>query len=129
MATNADPNAPLNANVGAVLKEIASKGEAFSQKEPGARESLIASARSLIAALETPMETVLWMIWAEVRNHSTTPWTLVNDMYHSQHETLLVAWPLILVSLRNWRRMEGVLKALLSSLPLLEQILNCLQES
>ena len=33
-----------------------------------ARQAMIATARDLIASLETPLESILWMSWAEVRN-------------------------------------------------------------
>ena len=54
-------------NVTALLDEIALVGEAFSQKKAGAREHLISNARRLIAALETPVEAVTWIAWAEVK--------------------------------------------------------------
>ena len=41
--------------------------EQFVQGIPGARTNLIAQARSLIDALETPMEHLLTVIWANVR--------------------------------------------------------------
>lgn len=67
MAAHTSLDSPLNKNTKILLKDVAIKGEAFSRSEEGAREALIASARSLIMALETPMEAVTWMIWAEVR--------------------------------------------------------------
>ena len=36
------------------------------QGRPGARENMISQARSLVAALETPMEHILEVIWANV---------------------------------------------------------------
>lgn len=52
-----------------LLQEIATEGYRFEHDEPQAREKLIESARSLICSLETPMESILWMIWCEVRIH------------------------------------------------------------
>ncbi len=52
--------------VTALLGDVTLVGEAFSQKKAGAREQLIANARRLIAALETPIEAITWMAWAEV---------------------------------------------------------------
>lgn len=33
-----------------------------------ARVAVIAKARDLIASLETPLESIIWMAWAEVRS-------------------------------------------------------------
>ena len=56
------------ADVQNLLKEIDSYGQALLQgQDVAARVSLIARARSLIASLETPIESVTWMAWAEVR--------------------------------------------------------------
>ena len=54
-------------DVTALLDNIALVGEAFSQKKAGAREQLILNARRLVAALETPVEAITWMAWAEVK--------------------------------------------------------------
>ena len=53
-------------NVTALLQDIALVGEALAQKREGAREQLISNARRLVAALETPVEAITWMAWAEV---------------------------------------------------------------
>ena len=34
-----------------------------------ARLAMIATARDLITSLETPLESIIWMAWAEVSNH------------------------------------------------------------
>lgn len=52
--------------VTALLDDITLVGEAFSQKKAGAREQLMANARRLISVLETPVEAITWMAWAEV---------------------------------------------------------------
>ena len=48
------------------LREIEIGGQLLSKGQDGARTELITKARSLIAALETPIETIIWMAWAEV---------------------------------------------------------------
>ncbi len=53
-------------DVAALLDDIALVGEALSQKRAGARDQLISNARRLVAALETPVEAITWMAWAEV---------------------------------------------------------------
>ena len=56
------------ADVRNLLKEVDSYGQALLQgQDVAVRVSLIARARALIASLETPMESVTWMAWAEVR--------------------------------------------------------------
>lgn len=50
-----------------ILNAMTSEGQKLAQKDPVARTKLISQARSLIAALETPMECVLQIIWANVR--------------------------------------------------------------
>ncbi len=52
--------------VTALLEDINLVGEAFSQKKAGAREQLMANARRLISVLETSVEAITWMAWAEV---------------------------------------------------------------
>ncbi|KAI9686054.1 MAG: hypothetical protein M1822_004037 [Bathelium mastoideum] len=49
----------------ALISEIAAEGKKLANKEPGAREKIISQARELIATLETPLETLLWYVWAE----------------------------------------------------------------
>ena len=51
----------------ALLQDIAIQGQKFNQDElePEAREKLIQNARALISSLETPLESILWMIWSE----------------------------------------------------------------
>ena len=50
-----------------ILQALMVEQQKFAQKDPNARTNLISQARSLITALETPMEYVLQIIWANVR--------------------------------------------------------------
>ncbi|PVI08507.1 putative O-methyltransferase [Periconia macrospinosa] len=45
------------------LSQVAADGSKF-QKDPEARKELVASARELLDAAETPVESLLWHIWA-----------------------------------------------------------------
>ena len=56
-------------DVQSLLDEIYTHGQDLLRGQEVARTSLIAKARSLIAALETPMETITWIAWAEVYTH------------------------------------------------------------
>jgi len=57
-------------NFSGILDEITVYGYSLLQQKAGAREALSAKARSLIAALETPIEAITWIAWAEVRTLS-----------------------------------------------------------
>ncbi|KAI1360459.1 S-adenosyl-L-methionine-dependent methyltransferase [Xylaria arbuscula] len=46
------------------LSQIASYGDKLRDGDPTAREKLIKSARQLVSAAETPVETLLWNTWA-----------------------------------------------------------------
>jgi hypothetical protein len=46
------------------LQQIESDGSKFANGDPEARQRLIAGARELISAAETPVETLLWNVWA-----------------------------------------------------------------
>ncbi|KAI3399351.1 hypothetical protein diail_7078, partial [Diaporthe ilicicola] len=48
-----------------VLNQITSNGNGFMNDDPGSREKLLASARELIVAAESPVESLLWSIWAQ----------------------------------------------------------------
>jgi hypothetical protein len=48
------------------IDQVAMKGKDFHKGVPAARESLIASARELLAVAESPLKTLLWNIWALV---------------------------------------------------------------
>ena len=54
-------------NAESILDAMMAERQKFSQKDSDARTNLISQARSLIAALETPMEYILQIIWANVR--------------------------------------------------------------
>ena len=49
-----------------VLASLSSGGDAIRQGEAYARRQLLDAARSLIAELETPIETITRIAWAEV---------------------------------------------------------------
>ena len=49
-----------------ILASISSGGDALRQGEAYARRNLLDAARSLIAELETPIETITRITWAEV---------------------------------------------------------------
>ncbi|KAI0871813.1 S-adenosyl-L-methionine-dependent methyltransferase [Hypoxylon argillaceum] len=46
------------------LARVAAQGDKFEAAEPGSRESLIEAARDLLAAAESPVESLLWSIWS-----------------------------------------------------------------
>jgi hypothetical protein len=54
-------------NIAEALSKVAFEGQNYMSNGPGAREKLIASARELITATESPMESLLWAIWAQVQ--------------------------------------------------------------
>ena len=55
-----------HADVQSLLHDIGSEGQRLLSGGHAARSNLITKARSLIATLETPVETVTWIAWAEV---------------------------------------------------------------
>ena len=55
-----------SSDVGKIISDIVTEGQRLEMKESNARETLIVQARRLIAALETPMENLLWTMCAEV---------------------------------------------------------------
>ena len=67
-----------------LLNEIDDNGKALFRGQGAARTTLIAKARSLIAALETPAETMTWIAWAEV---CKIP--VVHYQFWSKYSTLL----------------------------------------
>ncbi|KAI1843046.1 hypothetical protein JX265_005174 [Neoarthrinium moseri] len=52
-------------NISQALSQVAAEGNDFLNGQPGSREKLIASARDLIAVAESPVESLLWSIWAQ----------------------------------------------------------------
>ena len=48
------------------LSQVASDGDKFRDGDPTARAKLVKSARQLVAAAESPVETLLWNTWALV---------------------------------------------------------------
>jgi hypothetical protein len=63
MATESDPH---NQAIRSALNEVSTEGTKLLSGDSAARERLIASAHELIAATETPVETLLRNIWARV---------------------------------------------------------------
>ncbi|KAI2618924.1 S-adenosyl-L-methionine-dependent methyltransferase [Hypoxylon sp. NC1633] len=55
------PNAE---NVARALKQVAEDGDKFLNNDSAARKRLVACARELVLAAETPVESLLWNIWA-----------------------------------------------------------------
>ena len=58
------PNAPHDLQ--SLIQEINSQSNAFSNGQTDARLRLVAAAQSLVQAMETPQETMLRYIWAQV---------------------------------------------------------------
>ncbi|KAI0838306.1 S-adenosyl-L-methionine-dependent methyltransferase [Hypoxylon sp. FL0890] len=52
-------------NLAQALSEVAAEGKKFMNGDLEARERLVTSARELVLAAETPVETLLWHIWAQ----------------------------------------------------------------
>jgi hypothetical protein len=56
-------------DVATLFKEISERRLSFDLSNKQSRTELLEGARSLCFALETPMEALLRMEWAEVRSH------------------------------------------------------------
>lgn len=67
MSDDPSESAAQRENIAQALSKVASQGQNYMSNELGAREKLIESARELIAATESPMESLLWAIWAQVQ--------------------------------------------------------------
>lgn len=67
--------------VAQALKQVAEDGKMFMNNDPSAREKLVASARALVLAAETPMDSLLWHVWALVWDlrHRVAHNTLMNN--------------------------------------------------
>lgn len=63
---------PEKDDIAQALDEIASVGSDYLKGTPNAREKLIEKARDLVKAAETPVESLLWNIWALVRTPTRT---------------------------------------------------------
>lgn len=55
-------------SIALALSQVAAEGTKFMNGDDEAREGLVTSARELAATAETPVESLLWNIWALVRN-------------------------------------------------------------
>ena len=78
-------------NIQALLKEIDTTGKSLSKDNQKARQQCLSAARSLCYALETPVESILRMNYAEV-SFLTLPHHVSLLMYciaHSKHTMLL----------------------------------------
>jgi hypothetical protein len=64
---------PESRDVATLLEQISAKGSGFIYGDSRSRGELLALAKSLCTALETPMEAILRMGWAQV-----TPITLLD---------------------------------------------------
>ncbi|KAF2728583.1 putative O-methyltransferase [Polyplosphaeria fusca] len=64
MSDNLTQTETQKENVARALDEIANVGKDFLNGNSEAREKLVASARELVTAAETPVESLLWHIWA-----------------------------------------------------------------
>ena len=58
-------------NVPHLLEEIASNGRSFALGNPKARKKALAAGRELCLALETPVEAIIRICWAEVHVDSS----------------------------------------------------------
>lgn len=54
-------------NIAQALSQVAAEGSKFMNGDDEARERLVTCARELVAMAETPVESLLWNIWALVR--------------------------------------------------------------
>lgn len=54
-----------------LIKDLSSLQPSLLKPGDSARQEMIAKARSLISTLETPMESILWMGWAEPTRTAT----------------------------------------------------------
>jgi hypothetical protein len=66
MSNNILENAAQRDSIMQALARVAAQGGKFQDAEPGSRESLIEAARDLLAAAESPVESLLWSIWTLV---------------------------------------------------------------
>ena len=60
--------APQSPSVSALLEQAVLQNKSLTEGDAGSRKDLLATARSLCNALETPMEAVLRMGWGDVRS-------------------------------------------------------------
>ena len=91
-----DPAMAISANdpdaVPSLLKEISTLGEGFTCDNAENRLGLLAKARALCMALETPRETMLWQGWANASNihFLTDKATLTSD---NAIRSPRISWP------------------------------------
>lgn len=61
-----NPDSQLN-DMEQALIHVNAEAHKLAKGDSDARDRLVAHARELIAAVETPMDSLLWAIWAQVR--------------------------------------------------------------
>ena len=67
MAAKLEPSLAMNIDdVKLLLQSMASEGEKLANNDPGAHEKLVVHARALVTAVEGPLESMFWMMLAEV---------------------------------------------------------------
>lgn len=92
-------------NIPALLKEIDTTGKSLGRDNQKARQQCLAAARSLCHALETPVESILRMNYAEV-SFLTLPdhvSVLMHCIGHSKHTMLRYGLQLDWVCSKNWK--------------------------
>lgn len=57
-----------------ILEHISAAGQGFEQNKPGSHETLLEQARALVAALESPLETIYGFMLSEVIQIDTPLW-------------------------------------------------------
>lgn len=63
-----DPKTPSQMeSIARAITQVVTDGDKFKNGDQEARKKLVASARELVTAAETPVESLLWHIWALVR--------------------------------------------------------------
>lgn len=67
MATELSKTLGQKDGVQKALEAVASAGQQLLAGEPGSQEQLVARARELVAASESPQSQAAWSFWAEVR--------------------------------------------------------------
>jgi hypothetical protein len=88
-------SAPQNHELSEALEQVSEEGTKLLDGDSAARERLIASARELIAAAETPVETLLRNIWARVSHIPMFRWFRTKLIEFSPHEVSLSGSQLI----------------------------------
>lgn len=67
MSSQAPDKPPQMESIACAIAQVATDGDKFMNGDHEARKRLVESARQLVTAAETPVESLLWHIWALVR--------------------------------------------------------------